>query len=62
MSLKNRKAGKLKDLELNKIVFIVECLKEKVKNNEPVTEEDKKEVLQEIESSINVIMSYNGAE
>lgn len=62
MSLKNRKAGKLKDLELNKIAFIVECLKEKVKNNEPVTEEDKKEVLQEIESSINVIMSYNGAE
>ena len=59
MSLKGRKSDKLRDLEINKITYMVDCLKAKIKDNEPITEEDKMEILTEIEQSVNTIIGYN---
>lgn len=59
MSLKEKKSDKLKTLEINKISYMVDCLKEQVGAKEPVTEEDKAEFMTEVEQCINTIMSYN---
>lgn len=59
MSLKSRKSAKLRDLEITKITLMVDALKEKVKSGEPVSETDKKELLNDIGSSIDTIISYN---
>lgn len=59
MSLKEKKSDKLRDLEINKIIYMVDCLKSKIKAKEPITEEDKQELLSEIEHSVNTIIGYN---
>lgn len=58
MSLKSVKATKLKESEMNKIQLYVDCLKEKMKANEPITEADKAELLSDIGNSLDIIMSY----
>lgn len=60
MSLKEKKSDKLKTLEINKISYMVDCLKEQVNEKQPITEEDKAEFMSEVEQCINTIMSYNG--
>lgn len=59
MSLKAQKSKKLKEMELQKISFMVDCLKEKVKNEEEVTTEDKQEFLDDVGASIDTIISFN---
>lgn len=59
MNIKARKANKLKELEISKISYMIDCLKEKVKAQEPITEEDKAEILSDIEQGLTTIMSYN---
>ena len=58
MSLKSVKATKLKESEMSKIQLYVDCLKEKMKANEPITEADKAELLSDIGTSLDIIMSY----
>lgn len=59
MSLKAQKSKKLKEMELQKISFMVDCLKEKVKNEEAVTPEDKQEFLDDVGASIDTLISFN---